>query len=283
MNKRYVIIFVVFIIVVFSLILFYSFQKKEIKKIEKKIDISYINICENISTSEMKLTCLAIFTSNPLICEKLGKFNSYCYETVFSVMKNVSENLCENLMENSSKNLCFHELAILKKDSAICNKTAGRYQWCCGDLAKITNNPKLCEEIDIDFERYECLADVTKNVSICEQIDFNKYKVACKIKLGKITDAKKCNDVVSKSIPTYKEEVQECVLKVALTIKDVSLCDLIDAKETRVRCLAQLSEDIQICEKIEGIFWEDLCKVEFIKSAIERELYPFATYAAKRA
>jgi len=231
----------------------------------------------------MKLICLATINGNPLMCDKVGDLNSYCYETVFSAMKNISEDLCEKLSDSFPKNLCYHELAKIRKDPSICNITEGRYQWCCGDLAEITKNYKLCEEIDIYFERTECLAEVTGNLSFCEAIDINKYKSACLIKLGKITDVKECEEVVPKNFPTYSEEVQECILKIALTREDVSLCDLIKAKETRIRCIAKFSDNIKVCEKVEGIFWEDFCKVEFIKSAMEKDLYPFATYAGKRA
>jgi len=265
MNIK-IVAFTVLICIIISTIVFFAQKEKIIEK-EESFDIK---ICDDIKTYDLKLICLSIFTDNPSRCKEAGNFDNYCYESTFEAMKNFSESLCKGFSDYSPRTLCYLRLAETSKDPSLCEKAGGRYQECSWELAKITKNQKLCEEIEVDFEQNECLAEVTGDVSFCEKIISDIERGTCFIMLGKNADIKKCGEIVSIENPSYAYS-QQCIVSVALATKDISLCDLIENKEARWRCLASLSKSIDICKGGENQFWEDFCKIEFIKSTFTQK------------
>jgi len=263
MNIK-IITFAVSICIIISAIIFFT-QKGGIIEKTEPVDIK---ICDEIETYDLKITCLAIFTNTPSRCKEAGNFDTYCYEITFGAMKNFSEFLCTSFSEYFPKTTCYLRLAEINKDPSLCEKSGGRYQECSMELAKITKDPKLCEEAGVDFEQNECSAEVTGDVSFCEKIASEAERSICFIKLGKNADTKKCGEAVPIENPSIAY-VQECIARVAQATRDSSLCNQIESKETKWSCLASLSKNMQVCDNGENQFWEDYCKIEFIKNTLK--------------
>lgn len=226
-----------------------------------------IKICDDIETYDLKLVCLAIFTGNPWKCKDAGNFDTYCYDAVFSSMKNTSEPLCKSFTDYYPRTTCYFNLAKIEKNPSLCEDSGGNYQRCSWDLAKILKDFKLCEKIEKVSERDECLAEVTGDQSFCKNITDDSERSICFITLGKNLDIKKCGEMASTENPSYAY-AQQCIASVALATKDISLCYQIESKEAKWTCVAQLSKSIDVCEKGDSQFWVDFCKIEFIKNSL---------------
>jgi hypothetical protein len=254
--------FAILAIVIVSIAVFYIFKNKFIEPIKEPANVK---ICDDIKTYDLRFICLAIFTSDPSKCKDTGDFDTYCYDTVFSVI-NVSESLCKSFSEYYPRTTCYFNLAKLEKDPSLCLESRGRYQKCSWELAKITKNSALCENIETETEKYECLAEVTRDDSFCKKISIDIERTVCFLTLGKNADIKKCGEDVPIENPSFSY-TQICISNVARATKDISLCNEIEDKQTRWSCLSQLSKSIDICEKGENQFWIDFCKIEFIKNS----------------
>lgn len=227
-----------------------------------------IKICDEMKTYDLKLICLAIFTNNPWRCKDSGNFDTYCYDTVFSSMKNISEPLCKSFAEYYPRTTCYFNLAQLEKDPSLCEKSEGRFQKCSKALAKITKNSTLCENLESETEKYECQAEVTKDDSFCKKITVDIERVVCFMSIGKNADTRRCGEDVPIENPSVNY-VKQCIASVAVATKDISLCNQIDDLQTKWSCLGQVSKTIDICEKGENQFWVDFCKIEFIKNSLQ--------------
>ena len=259
MNRR-LLTFVILTCIILLAVVFFT-QKRTVETNKEPVDVK---ICDDIETYDLKVTCLAIFTNDPSRCKDAGNFDSYCYESVFGAMNNFSEPLCKSFSDYFPRTTCYLVLAMIEKDPSLCENSGGRFQQCSWELAKITKDSKLCEEIEADFEKYECLAEVTRDVSFCEKISPGTENSGCFIKLGKNVDIKKCGEVVPIENPSYSY-VQECIANVAKAKKDASICNMIESKEAKWKCLTSLSKSMDICKEGENQFWEDFCKIEYIK------------------
>lgn len=270
MNKK-LIIFALLAFVIISITVFYVLKygivgtKGESTK-KEPIDVK---TCDEMNTYDLKNICLAIFTNDPSKCKDAGNFDTYCYDTVFGVIKDVSESLCKSFSEYYPRTTCYFELAKIKKDPSLCEESGGRYQKCSWELAKILKKPELCENIGVDSEKKECLAEVTCNVSFCKEITNEEEKKICIDSLSKHVSINICKEY----IPEYPSVfyIPECVKNVAITTQNISLCNLIDVKETKWGCFAEVSKSIDVCERADNIFWMDFCKVEFIKNIFTKK------------
>lgn len=264
MNKK-ILILTVLVIVIISAIVFSTFRTHPVE-IKEPVNIQ---ICNGIVTNDLKTICLAIFNNQPSKCKEIGNFDTYCYDIVFDSMSNVTDSLCSSFSDYYPRTTCYFRLAKQEKNLSICEKSSGRYQQCSWELAKLTNNHTLCDNLETEFEKDECLAEVTGSDSYCKKISSELERGTCFIKLGKNVDVKKCGEVAPIENPSYAY-TQLCISNVALEAKDISLCNLLDNKEGKWRCIAQLSKSISVCDKGETKFWEDFCRIEFIRNSLKQ-------------
>lgn len=255
-----IVVITILIIISICLVSFFMLMYKE-----ENVDITF---CKGIETQSMRMTCSAIFRQDPFICKKTGNFDKYCYDSVFGSTKNSSIFECEKFSEYYPNSICYLNLAKIKKNPNLCEKVSGMYQTCYWELAKILKNPKLCENINAICEKNQCLAEVTGNISICEEVPDAVEKKTCIGNILKNVNIDQCEDTVTE-YPSVLY-VPDCVKKIALTSKNISLCNLIENKEIKWSCLAGLSKSIDICEKADSNFWKDYCKVEFIKNILAK-------------
>jgi len=257
---RKLILITILISVTICLLFFY------VKRSQKEVEHIDVKICDEMEIPEMKLTCLAVFKHNPSICVKTGNFDKYCYDSVFTTMENISESVCEKFSEYYPRTTCYLRLAKVKKDPSFCEKTSGKYQMCCWELAKLLKNSTLCKEIEVECERNQCLAEVTGNISFCEKVPDLSEKKMCFAKLSKKLTINVCKEYIPEHPSVLY--VPDCIKYVAITTQNISLCDLIDNNEIKWSCLASLSKSMEICKKAEIPFWRDFCEIEFIKENI---------------
>jgi hypothetical protein len=261
MNRR----IVAFAILAVAIISIAAFGLSSMKP-EKKETVG-VSICDGIKTYDLKDICLAIFTGNPWKCKDAGNFDTYCYDSVFSSMKNISEPLCKSFAEYYPRTTCYFNLAKLEKNPSLCEESQGRFQKCSWELAKITKNSTLCENIETETEKNECLAEITGDDSYCKRIDVDIERVVCLITIGKNADTKRCGEDAPIQNPSFAY-TQRCVSNVAVATKDISLCYQIDDLETKWSCVGKLAKTIDTCDKAENTFWIDFCKIEFVKNSL---------------
>lgn len=98
--------------------------------------------CENVGL--LKDDCysrIALLLGDELLCKKTVVYEKTCIALVRQ-----DENLCENIGEREE--LCYLELAKLKKDENICEKTDKGKGACFYALARIKNNVNICEKAE---------------------------------------------------------------------------------------------------------------------------------------
>jgi hypothetical protein len=61
-----------------------------------------------------------------------------------------------------------------------------------------------------------------------------------------------------------------CIKDIALSLKDISICDEIYEDEGKWECIAALADDERICDKASDP-WKDFCKLEFIKTKLTKK------------
>lgn len=142
------------------------------------------------------------------------------------------------------KNWCYTNVAIMKKDSSICDKVKNYLNsWCYSNIAKDTKNELICEKIgdqDSFYERDSCYKDVsgvTKNESICEKIIHDSYRDQCFENIAKTT---KNESVCGKIIDEWSRNF--CYNDVAKSKKDPSICEKITVGYDSYQCSQKIKE-----------------------------------------
>ncbi len=118
-----------------------------------------INLCHNIQSSEtIRDKCyleVAKQTGDIYICDefiKLDFWKSSCYHEV--AIKNQNLEFCDKL-EPYKKGYCYQKMAVLLEDESICRKNniGSHRSVCFYAMAKLKDNPNLCEEIP-DYDSF---------------------------------------------------------------------------------------------------------------------------------
>lgn len=221
------------------------------------------NRCSKFKSPEMKETCKAMVNKNLSICNDLSYFNSYCYEKVTEVYGNLSESFCEGLSKYEPRTDCYIKLAKIEKDPSYCKKAIGKYQMCSWELAKILKKPEPCYAIEVDCEKYQCLAKATGNISYCEKVPDHLEKRACFAKLKE--NVSMCGHYVpEKGEVTY---IPTCLHSLAKDLNKKSICwSITTSQEIKWKCLADLGDSSEICNKAKSRFWKDYCLIEFLSN-----------------
>jgi len=120
---------------------------------------------------------LAKESSNFELCNKAENKN-LCY--LNSAIFTQNESLCEKTINNSEISKCYNQIAIIKNDITLCNKTK-KNENCIFQIAINTNNYNLCNLINNSEKCIYSFAYYKKNISICDLS--GKYIKTCKNKL----------------------------------------------------------------------------------------------------
>lgn len=256
MEKKYLVGVLIFII---GLVVVWNLSSKSTELVYG-INESY---CDKIETLDMKHTCMAMLKRDFNICKGKPYFLDYCTHKVFQVTENFSESFCESFSRYYPRIECYLWLAKKKKDVSFCEKTDVRKPECYWELAKILENPELCNNIEADCEKNQCLAEVTGDSSYCEHVPDSGEKEACFAKISKQENACKIN------LPEYGEILYypECMYKMAKLKNDISICWKIEG-EKKWECLADLGATEEACDQAETQLWKDFCLVEILKNKL---------------
>jgi len=259
--KKYVILFIGIVLV---LVIFQFYSIKENEDVINGTEVTGSNICGNFSVPELKIICNAISAQDPFLCTQTGNFEDYCYESVFSTSKNLSEGLCNKFYQYYPRSVCYLNLAKLKRNPSYCEETGGMYQQCSWELAKVMKKPELCSNIEVDCEKYQCVAEVMENSSYCEMVPDIPERKLCYTKLLENATVDNCKEYVPE-IPTVLY-LPDCIRYLAERDNNITLCNFIENKELKWKCFATVSDTISICNSSADNFWKEFCEIEFIKA-----------------
>lgn len=207
-----------------------------------------IRFCYKITDEYDKEQCEKEVSSKRAITKKDEKA---CYETsdfdydvadcVIEVAKaKQDESLCEDLPDwyGSVQQECFKEVAILKKDIKLCEKTYGKISAECYRevLAQFTNPEEICLSLNnASFINCYPNIDCTKSVNKerCEKVidDAKNNPSLCEYEepIGSKLDCYSAYAIRTKSLAyCYKGHFVNCVSDFALVTNDISVCDMLD-------------------------------------------------------
>jgi len=210
---------------------------EQIKEIDKNLDPAIKQAWEGAREGFFLLRydyydpcieAVAIKIGDESLCERMGKTGTaegtqeWCKKRVF--IHNTP--LCKEFSEEKAKENCLRNLALNTNNAEICKKLLDfecadtiafrtknpddcELPGCVKEIALSTNNPEICEKEPWEEERDKCyqeFAKRTKNVDFCKKIK-NSYWRA------------------------------DCIIDVAVSKNDSSLCNLIDPQfDEREEC-----------------------------------------------
>ena len=163
---------------------------------------------------------------------------------------------CQNLKEKSvgpitNIDICLRDLAKKLKEPGICKllptETAKIY--CFEDIAVMLSNVSVCDGIPFEGNRNLCYGkfiEVERDISLCDKISSECNKIYCYSETGKLLeDSSICSKIKSrfwkpKCVPSHIAYHDDCYKHIAISKKDVSICDKIEHWATRDSCKEEL-------------------------------------------
>ncbi len=139
-------------------------------------------------------------------------------------MINGESSICENRPDVTSREICYHSMAVTTKNVSLCEK-AGSKNAC---LAALTLDYEKCKMVDLKDNCYMNIAILTKDFSGCERISdkmvFNECSAYTKLDIS-----------LCERLEETKKEY--CYADVAKRKRDSSLCDAIQSDKKEM-CIA---------------------------------------------
>jgi len=176
------------------------------------------------------------------------------------------ENLkCSKIKSVIVRDSCVAELAKTKEDLAVCDlivtdKTAA---YCQEQIAEITNNHDLCNEIDDVYWSNNChynLAVENDKDVYCSLITSEDRKVDCFEEIALATN----NQLLCEFLPTNKQD--GCIMRIALNKMDINVCQEVNVPLNREVCklrIAKKSNNEKMCDQISISVVKSSCKEYF--------------------
>jgi len=165
-------------------------------------------------------------------CEKLAPEDlgnkAWC-----NAIKNVDESFCESISSGGPIDLCYTDVAALKKDVSLCNQL----HYCLVFIGANANDPSFCAKVDAQTpagsgyreNSYQdnCYIEVAllrKDSSICSYLtDYLKQHCLDEISYKTATNLDMCKNLI------YEDRTY-CYTSVAVATKDISVCDSADSE-----------------------------------------------------
>jgi len=182
----------------------------------KAMEAGDANICNKLGTEPVQ------FIGD--YANKIENPREECYIAV--AIKNNDESQCERIQERETRDGCYISMARLKGDWALCAKVQDRSSrdFCYSDFARKANNETLCELAGGD--RDSCIrivAEHKKNLEMCATIHSDYERDRCYGRVaGNVTDESLCYRM------TRKESLASCLISVAMTKNDETLCKMVE-------------------------------------------------------
>lgn len=215
-----------------------------------------IDMCDKISSADLRITCYAMFLKEYKYCLLAGTFYTFCVDFVHASSL-INQSFC-NSLSGYNKISCMSNLAIKTKDPSICDSLNNSEIYSCyyfisSYLDYLKPDEDFCKKINEESLRSTCLAKLNKNTNYCENIvqePFEKWN---------------CLGMVSGSIEYCEksDNFNYCLLLVALETKDTKLCEKIEAKGIKINCLLRLKKDLSSCNEFEET-WKDYCILNYL-------------------
>ncbi len=230
--------------IVLSIIIGFSLLNSPLQNSESNENsIEEINICDGFEFPKLKTICYATLSEDLNICNGFGgKYKSGCAKAVLSKI-DVDEIFCNEIKDSAVKNICLRKLAKSKGDLSLCEEDS-----CYFFYSTIAS----CNLIEVDYNRYTCLAKVTEDLGYCEQIGDDYEKNTCKA-------------LFSKNIGICKDELEILNPLCAILISKNSewtYCLEEPTEFLRAKCVAFASNKIENCNELGDE--KDLCKMFFM-------------------
>lgn len=231
-------------LIIFAAIIFFLLNvSSQNPEIHEEPATDEINICDELKFPKLRTICYAILSENLSVCDEFGgKYKESCAKAILSKME-VNEIFCNKIKDNSIKNICLRKLAKSKGDLNLCQEDSCYFFY---------STIESCNSIEINYNKYTCLAKVTKNLEYCDQIGDYYERTTCKALFSKnIGD---CIDKQNILNPI-------CAILVSKNSK-WNYCLEEPTEYLRAKCVALASDKIENCNELEDE--KDLCKIFFM-------------------
>ncbi len=177
---------------------------------------------------------------NPLGPGKIGSFLKKEECKFCEAEKARDINGCKSLDDERLKDSCISNIAYFNSDKELCKTITKGRDICLFNVSSLAPDINICNDIKSYFREGYCFARIAV---------FNNDKSLCY--KGRVTDIKnqclfdfsvKENDVsICGDLSNYKGGEDLCYFEFAKLNKDKLFCELIKVKETRKKCLTELS------------------------------------------
>jgi len=164
--------------------------------------------------------------------EKPDYLKNNCYINL--AVKKEMPSICENIRMQPGiydafsfirlKNSCYLSVAEKKKDVTICDSIIDFRRQVEECIAKASNNPSQCEDLQEDGYKQLCLAVSKNKISLCKEIDYSSL----------------------------------CYTSFAKQRKDPSICKKIEDEISQFNCYTELAKELEmpsLCEKVPVSYW----------------------------
>lgn len=172
--------------------------------------------------------------------------------------KHIALSVCEKIKDITKKDACN---GIVNGNIEACEALPVWQKLdCYVSLGRRINNNSICDRLNTEGLRYECLARLTKDYEACRKAtlaDYCYYDVAIikgdSIGCKNITDGSirnKCYALLERT-PGYCQKISEavtkddCYIQVAMLANDFSICQNVESDRWKDMCVAMVNGDIE--------------------------------------
>ena len=243
MDKKYLAIAIISIVL--SIIIGLSLLNSPLQntEINDEKPAEKTNTCDDFIFPKLKTICYAAISVDLGVCDGFGgKYKSGCAKAILSKIE-VNKIFCNEIKDNSIKNICLRKLAKSKGDLSLCEEDSCYFFY---------STIESCNLIEIDYNKYTCLAKVTKDLGYCDQIRDYYERSTCKALFSK--NIGMCKDKQGFLNPL-------CAILVSKN-SEWNYCLEEPTEFLRAKCVAFASDKIENCNKLGDE--KDLCKIFFM-------------------
>ena len=200
--------------------------------------------CSSVAIASAKDECwkkVAAETGNPAYCKNITSI-SLQDQCIAALMTSQGIGDCAQLSEAVSRDYCYSRMAKEEGNEEYCARitTDSIRDSCYLSLASSLSSPSLCGMASSREAQIECSNSIY-------------YKLAEEQK-----NASMCRNMMTDEMSSHSQIVDSCILNVATSSKDVSLCAGISNSTIRAQCEATQA-DFEYCESLTEESTRTLC------------------------
>ena len=194
--------------------------------------------CLTLGTEPLKAFCTSMVENTDNCAPEMGTIKDICYMMLGPEWNDTKT--CDKIsMDNDYKKTCFTDIALMRKDSAVCAKLGTSYyrDYCYQEYAKATGDVSVCAGLFVESTISTCYSKAAlanHKPSLCNNIFSDTTRETC---YQNVFDTSDTLDVYECDTLTSPQWIPVCIQYAAIKASDSSLCNRITDPVQKQNCL----------------------------------------------